>query len=109
MVLIEPSPPTRPTTWRTATCSIFGDAEAFARAHNVPERVQRLLTRSAVPGSSLADLSDYNVVVGGFQVQPKSVGPAMMIARARHKPRIREHNRHFSDVLAAPTNVRFQG
>jgi hypothetical protein len=54
MVLIEPSPPTRPTTWRTATCSIFGDAEAFARAHNVPERVQRLLTRSAVPGSSLA-------------------------------------------------------
>jgi hypothetical protein len=83
MVLIEPSPPTRPTTWRTATCSIFGDAEAFARAHNVPERVQRLLTRSAVPGSSLADLSDYNVVVGGFQVQPKSVGPAMMIARAR--------------------------
>ncbi len=47
MVLIEPSAPIRPTTWRTATC-VFGDAEA-SRAHNLPERVQRLLTRSACP------------------------------------------------------------
>src|SRR3954453_22300095 len=43
------------------------DAERIARTPGVPERVQRLLTRSAVGAGSLADLgNDYAIMVGGF-------------------------------------------
>jgi hypothetical protein len=63
-----------------------------------------------VPGSSLADLSDYNVVVGRISgpAQEQNSGPGKD-DRGTPKPGIREHNRHFSDEPAAPTNVRFQG
>ena len=74
-------------------------------------------TISADPADDLADgnLLDTSSATprpSRVQVQPKdrTVDPARMIAESlTPKPGIREHNRHFSDVPAAPTNVRFQG
>lgn len=42
----------------------YGDAERMARW--APERVQRLITKGPVSAGSLADVTDYNIMVGGF-------------------------------------------